>query len=655
MPRNKMLPKITKRPISCSAIDTGLLKTGVDQANIPSLLMCLVQMTGDRKWLDDPYKPRRGRGLDDNDSAGLEQDLQDEIREAAFAAIMAWLDGKDMALPVPDNKELEHMLSVAMAEDIPEGYGEILAFNMQLEPETRGPEIQRPVDAIIIGAGVSGICAAVQLQKMGINTRIFEKNEEFGGTWWENRYPGCGVDTPNLTYTFSFRDADWSRYFPLQEEISAYFKETAEEFDLYKVTEFETTVKSANWLEDRAKWHVVVERADGSIADHYADIVFSAVGILNTPMIPEIKGMENFKGRVVHTSDWPENFNEDIEGKRVAVIGNGASAMQVVPELARKASQLTVFARSKQWAAPFPQFRKKVPEGVRYLIRAVPLYKAWYEQRLTWTFNDRVHGTLFRDPDWHDPQRSINAINDGHREYFTKYVIEELGDRQDLLKHVLPDYPPFAKRMLLDNGWYRTLTKDNVSLIPQRLAEVRGSSLIAADGQEVDVDTIVLATGFKAAEVLGSYDVTGRDGRRLEEYWEGDNAKAYLGTVVPGFPNFFILLGPNVGSGHGGSMIRSIENQTHYAISILATMFEKGAGQVEVREKVYESYNDKIDEAHAKLVWTHPGTENWYRNSRGRVVAITPWRNDAFWRMTREADPADFIFHTVTRCIAKSG
>ncbi len=434
-------------------MDIGLLKAGVGRANIPSLLMCLVQMTGDKKWLDEPYKPRRSRGLDDNDSAGLGQAVQDEIRQAAFDAIMAWLGGKDLVLPRPDNRELVEMLSVAMAENIPEDYGEILAFNMQLEPEKPTTDVKMAVDAIIIGAGVSGICAAVQLGKMGITPKIFEKNEDFGGTWWENRYPGCGVDTPNLTYTFSFRDADWSRYFPLQQEILTYFRQTAAEFDLYKITEFETRVKSIRWLEGEAKWHVKVEKADGTVHDHYADIVFSAVGILNTPMIPKIKGLESFKGPVVHTSDWPDDFAEEIDGKRVAVIGNGASAMQVVPELAKRAAHLTIFARSKQWAAPFPQFRVKVPDGVRYLIRVVPLYKAWYEQRLIWTFNDRVHSSLFRDPNWTDSQRSINAVNDGHRDYFTRYIVRELGDRQDLLAHVLPDYPPFAKRMLLDNGW----------------------------------------------------------------------------------------------------------------------------------------------------------------------------------------------------------
>lgn len=636
------MKKTAGRPSGGAGVDYAKLRLGVDEGNIPSLLMCLVQMTGDAKWLEAPFAPKRGKGLDDNDSAGLPDVLQRQIRNAAYEAIVAWLKGRELALPRPSNVQLAHMLSVAMVEDVPEEYGDVIAATMRLEGEVSTPRSQRPLSAIVIGAGVSGICAAIKLAEMGIECRIFEKNTEFGGTWWENRYPGCGVDTPNLTYTFSFRGADWSKYFPLRGEISNYLVETAVEYGLYDRVSFETTVEKAEWIENENRWKVTVTDKDDRSEQHYADLVFSAVGILNMPLVPQIPGLESFTGRVVHTSDWPEDL--DVTGKRVAVVGNGASAMQVVPAIAESVSELTIFARSKQWAAPFPQFRKPVPDGVRYLLQIVPLYRAWCEQRLSWTFNDRVHGTLFRDPEWAHPERAVNAINDGHREYFTRYVIEELGDRQDLLPHVLPDYPPFAKRMLLDNGWYRTLRRENVRLIPERLAEIQGDRLVAGSGESVSADVLILATGFQAANVLGSYEVVGRDGRVLRDFWDGDNAAAYLGTVVAGFPNFFILLGPNVGSGHGGSMIRSIENQAHYALRIVEEMVRQNALAVDVREDVYTDYSDRVDAAHEKLVWTHPGTENWYRNARGRIVAITPWRNDAFWRMTRDADPADFVF-----------
>jgi len=623
-------------------IDLEKLKQGVQLGNIPTLLMVLVQLTGDQKWLAEPYIPRRGKGLDDNDSGGLPLKVQQEIRAAAEDAIAAWARGVPLALPRPSRAFLARMLSVAMVEEVPEQYGDVIAAAMKLDEEAPKPRAPAHTKAIIIGAGVSGICAAIRLREMGIECQIFEKNENFGGTWWENRYPGCGVDTPNLTYTYSFAANDWSRYFPLQKEILGYLEKTANQYELRKHVAFATKVERARWQEEHARWEVRVTDREGRVHTHYADILFSATGVLNIPRIPKIKGVESFKGTVFHSSRWPDGLN--VEGKRVAVIGNGASAMQIVPAIAPKVAQLTIFARSKQWAAPFPQFGKEVPEPLRYLLQVMPLYRGWYEQRLSWTFNDRVHETLFKDPQWRDPARSVNAINDRHRRFFTDYVVAELGDRQDLLEHVLPDYPPFAKRMLLDNGWYRTLRRDNVRLIPHHLSEVHENTLTAGNGDTIEADVIILATGFKASEMLSSYEIVGRNGRVLSDFWENDNASAYFGTTVPGFPNFFILLGPNVGSGHGGSMIRNIECQTHYAMSVLREMFDKQAATAEVREAVYQDYARKIDAAHEKMVWTHTGVDNWYRNSRGRVVAITPWRNDAFWKMTRQANPEEYVF-----------
>lgn len=629
-------------PEAASSIDWDLLLAGVAEANIPTLLMCLVQMTGEKAWLEEPFTPRRGRGLDDNDSAGLPEDVQQRVRDAAFKAISAWLKGNPLAVPRPANDELAAMLSTAMSEPVPEEYGDIVAAGMRFDASQAPEKIGGTKTAIIIGGGISGICAAIELQKLGIDYVIFEKNEEFGGTWWENRYPGCGVDTPNLTYTFSFRPNDWTKHFPLRDEIKDYLLETAEEYGLRDHARFGTSVEEAVWRADEQKWQVTVTEADGSSSVHRSDIVFSAVGILNTPKFPKIEGLDSFSGEVIHTCRWPEGL--DLAGKRVAVIGNGASAMQVFPAIADEVSELTVFARSKQWAAPFPQFRKDVPEGVRYLMQLVPLYRKWFEQRLSWTFNDRVHGTLFRDPEWAQPAQAVNAINDGHRQFFTRYVREQLAGHEELVPLVLPDYPPFAKRMLLDNGWYSTLRKPNVTLIPDRLQKVSGKRLTAGTGEEIEADVIILATGYQTTQVLGSYEVIGRDGRVLREFWNGDDAAAFLGTLVSGFPNFFILLGPNVGSGHGGSMIRNIENQVHYASQIIRELSDREGETVEVREDVYEDYRRQIDEAHEELVWTHPGTDNWYRNSAGRVVAITPWRNDAFWRMTREANPDHLVF-----------
>ena len=638
-----MQSPLSNPPMPAAEVNRTLLKDGIANANIPALLMVLYQMTGEATWLQEPFAPGRSPGLDDNDSGQLPDEVQTQIRTAAEEAIEAWLAGRPLAIERPTNLRLAEMLSVAMTEHVPGEYGDIVAAGMgyDLEP-TAEAAIAADKTAIVIGGGVSGICAGIELGKLGIDYTLFEKNEDFGGTWFENRYPGCGVDTPSLTYTFSCRPNDWSMYFPLRDEIEGYLLDTAREFGLYDKACFRTHVEEARWNTATDQWDVTITTPDGKRETHSADYLFSAVGILNIPKYPQIDGLDEFAGEVYHTSRWPAEA--DLSGKRVAVIGNGASGMQVAPAIADEVSRMTIFARSKQWAAPFPQFRKKVPEGVRYLMQVVPLYRAWLEQRLSWTFNDRVHGTLFRDPEWEHPERAVNEINDAHRRVFTRYVEEQLQDRPELIERVLPEYPPFAKRMLLDNGWFRTIKKPHVDLIPEHLAKVQGNTLFTSSGETVEADVIILATGFQTTNVLGSYDIVGREGQLLRDHWGEDNASAYLGTLVPGFPNFFILLGPNVGSGHGGSMIRNIENQMHFAGQVVQCAEAQEASTVEVKETAYTDYSRRIDDAHDRLVWTHPGTENWYRNSQGRVVAITPWRNDAFWRMTRSPDEADLQF-----------
>lgn len=622
--------------------DWARLREGVEKANIPALLMCLHQITGEESWLSPPFAPRRARGIENNDSGGLDELTQGRIRDAAFDAITRWLKGTPLKLARPSNEQLAHMLAVCVGETVPADYGEAIASNMRLDPMEPGVAVKATKTAIIIGGGISGICAAVEMQKLGIGFTLFEKNSEFGGTWWENRYPGCGVDTPNLTYTFSFQATDWSRYFPLRDEIKDYICQTADKYGLYDRTRFCTKVEKAEWLEKEKVWEVTVVAPSGEFEKHRADILFSAVGILNTPKVPEVHGLSSFNGPVIHSSNWSDDIQ--LEGQRIAIVGNGASAMQIGPEIADRVEHLTIFAKSKQWAAPFPHFREEVPDGVRYLIQVVPLYRAWLEQRLAWMFNDRLYNTLFRDPTWAAQDQSINEANDRHREFLADHIRAELGDRQDLLPEVLPDYPPYLKRMLLDNGWFRMLTKPNVRLISDRLKSVTGNTLRSASGQEAEADVMIMATGYNATEMLNSYDIIGRGGRLLKDYWETDNAAAYLGITVPGFPNFFIFVGPNAGSGHGGSMMRIMENQVHYALRVLNLMFSHGADQIEVKEAVYNAYRDRVDETHDRLMWSHPGTDNWYRNSKGRVVGITPWRHDAYWRMTREADPSDYCF-----------
>ena len=541
--------------------DHQLLVEAVARANVPTLLLVVAQLTGDDRWLSDPYRPTAPRGISDHDGGGLPEEVQDEIRAAAVASIGAWLAGTPVAWPEPSKERLRSMLEVAMAEPVPPEYVDLLAAQVLGETTDVGSiDLPAGFTVAIVGAGFSGICAGHRLRELGVPFTILERNESVGGTWFENRYPGAGVDTPSHLYSLSFAYNDWPAYFALRDDVRDYLERITGELGLRDSVRLRTEVLTAIYDADGQEWVLELRGPDG-VEELRVSAIISAVGIFNPPVIPPIPGLETFEGPCLHTAQWPADAN--LRGKRVAVIGNGASAMQLVPAVADDVASLTVFQRSQQWAMPFERFRQVVPEPVRWLMREVPLYAAWYRARLGWTWNDKVHSSLHIDPSWEHPDRSINATNDRLRATLTEYIRSELGDREDLLETVVPTYPPFGKRMLLDNGWFRTLARDHVTLVGDRIAEVRPDRIITEGGTVHPVDVIVLATGFDVARFMTSFDIVGRSGRRLQDEW-GDDGRADLGTTVPGFPNLFCLYGPNLQPGHGGSVILTLERQVHH-------------------------------------------------------------------------------------------
>jgi 4-hydroxyacetophenone monooxygenase len=612
-------------------------------ANIPTLLMVLVQLTGELHWLEEPYRPQRARGMNDNDTGGLPEAIQAEVRQAALEAILAWRAGRPVAIPEPSPELRLKMLSRAVAEEVPTEYDPIIAADLPLAQNEVTERLPVPdgFKVLIIGAGVSGLCAAIKLQQAGIPFTILEKSAKLGGIWRDNRYPGAGVDTPNHLYSYTFAPYDWSMYFALRDELHAYLEHVADKFNLRPHIRFETEVKSADYDKETQRWKVAVQQADGSRETLTTNILISAVGIFNPIKLPDIKGLDRFAGPCCHTAEWPADV--DLTGKHVAMIGNGASAMQVGPEIQHTVKSLTIFQRSPHWVAPNEQFRKPIPEALRFLLREVPLYRAWYRIRLGWTFGDRIHATLQKDPNWQYADRSLNKINDSHRAYFTQYIVSELGDRTDLLDLVVPTYPPFGKRMLMDNGWYRMLRNERVKLVADPIVEIGADRVITKDGSEYEADVLIIATGFDVLRFLTAFEARGRSGRSLREVWEDDNAKAYLGTTIPDFPNFFCLYGPNLQPGHGGSLIFVVEMQMRYIMDVLKKVLTQGLGAVECRQDVHDAYNERIDQAHANMVWTHPGMETYYRNARGRIVVNSPYRNTTFYEMTRTANLGDFV------------
>jgi 4-hydroxyacetophenone monooxygenase len=624
-------------------MDRERLRSALSQADVPILLMVLVHLTGQRRWIQPPFCPKRDSRIFAEESGGLPEALQAQIRAAALEVLASVEeDARGVEL---DADLLAEMMSTCVGERVAPEYVPVLLEEMGLRPPPPTPGVRvgaRPFSVLVVGAGISGLCAAVRLQEAGIPFEIVEKNDDLGGTWYENTYPDAGVDTPNHFYSFSFASRqDWGHYYSKQPEILAYLRATAGRFGVAERIRFGTEVSALRFDEGSQCWRATLRLPDGAESEHVCQAVITGVGALNRPKIPRFEGLERFRGELFHTSRWPAGLA--LEGRRVALIGTGASAVQVARSTAARARRLTIFQRSPQWITPNPLYRSPVSEGKRWLLSHVPFYAAWYRFALFWRYADSLHRHIQVDPSWPHPERSVSPANDRHRRFLARYIEEQLAGRPDLLAKAMPTYPPYGKRMLLDNDWYQTLRRENVELVDQAVRGFSETEVITADGRGHPADVVILATGFHATRFLWPMEILGRNGRSLQADWGEDDARAYLGITTPGYPNLFMLLGPQTGLGHGGSAIFHIEAQMHYIIRCLAHMIEHDVGAMEPTREATEAYTQRADEAHARMVFAHPGMSNWYKNRAGRVVALSPWRLVDYWAMTRRPALEDFI------------
>ncbi|KAA1421875.1 SidA/IucD/PvdA family monooxygenase [Nocardioides humilatus] len=630
------------RAVDADIRERGRLAAALEEANIPTLLLVLAHLTGDDKWLAEPYRPQRGPVLDDNDSGSLPIEIQEEIRAAALRVILDQEEGLLSERPLsPD--QVTRMLGIALVEDIDEAYGELLAEELGVvSRDVEVPQQRVPgFGVLIIGAGLSGIALAIKLKRTGVPFTILEKNHEIGGTWWENVYPGCGVDTPSHLYSFSFEpNGEWSRFFAKRPEVHRYLARLVDKYGIRDSIRFGHEVLSAEFDDASSTWSVEVADEEGRRTTLTTPVLATGVGMVNRPSIPTVTGAETFAGPIMHTAEWDTDV--DYEGKTVAVIGTGASAMQLVPSIAGVAAKVVVFQRSKQWAVPHPNYHRDVPAGVLYLMKRLPLYTRWYRLRAFWNFSDRLHSSLRIDPEWTNPEQSINEQNERHRVFLTKYIKDELGDREDLYEACIPEYPPYGKRPLLDNGWFRTVQRDDVELVTDGVREITPTGVVTDDGTVHEADIVVWATGFKALQFLWPMEIRGRSGASLAEQWGHHDARAHLGVTVPDFPNLFILNGPNTNAGHGGSAILACEFQVRYIMQGIALLAGGEVDQLEVTEQAFWDYNHELDEELDKCIWSHPGMTTWYRNEAGRIVVSSPWTYLDSWNRMRVLDPADY-------------
>lgn len=627
--------------------DPEILKAKLEGADAATLLLVLVQLTGDRRLLK-LARPHIAGPMNYHET--MPEELRSEIRARLAEALIDYVQSGRPLPPIPDGVLLREMLGTAAGEDVSEDYVAMMREDLEAsEVDPRGlvwrakPDQDRldTFPVVIIGGGMSGICAAVRLKEAGIPFTVIEKNPAVGGSWYENFYPGCGVDTPNHFYSYSFDlNHDWSHFFAKRDELWDYFERAADKYDIRSSIQFDTEVVSAEYQDGDASWKITLRRRDGSFAELTAKAVISAVGILNRPKLPDIQGRDEFAGISLHTAQWDKDF--DWRGKRVAMIGTGASGQQVGPTIVDETEHLTIFQRSPHWVVPNPNYFAEVSDGMKWALAHIPFFARWYRFQLFWAFADGLHASLKVDPLWDDGGKSINETNARHRLFMERYLRSQLGDNPDLIEKATPGYPPYGKRILIDNNWFEMLKRPNVDLVTEQIARITPTGIETTDGQKFDVDAIIYATGFQASKMLAPMTIKGKGGRDLHDYWGEDDAQAYLGTMVPDFPNFFTLMGPNTGLAHGGNVIFITECQTRFILTCVREVLESGKAAIDVKRDVHDAHIREVDALHAGMVWTHKGLNNWYRNAHGRVFALLPYRLVDYWKMTKEFSPRDF-------------
>lgn len=610
------------------------------------LLLVYTHLSGDESLLE-AFRPHiRGAW---SFEAFVPDDLFADLRARLIATLKDYADNERPLPPAPDLPVLQRMCDVAVGQPVPPEYMPMVLEELNLAPgdaksvRWRKPVPQEVLDryhVLVIGAGYSGLAMAIKLKEAGIPFTVVEKNDDVGGTWYENSYPGVAVDTPNHFYSYSFRtESNWDHYFAQGPEIIKYIRTVYKEADLGAHMRFEQEVVRAVWNADTALWDVTIRRKDGSDYAMSVNALVSGTGLLNRPSIPDIPGLDSFTGPKFHSARWDHSV--DLTGKNVVQIGTGASGMQLGPQIAPKVGHLTIFQRSPHWARKNPLLFAQVPEGVKWGLEHLPFYTKWYRFQLLYATSDGMLPHLRKDPNWPEPETSLNAFNKTIREQLIAEMRAELNGDEELLAKVTPSFPPYGKRMLRDSKWFTTLTRDNVDLVTGPVKGVTPTGVVDKDGVEHPADVIVLATGFKAQAPLAPIEIVGTNGS-IRDHWGEDNPRAHLGITVPDFPNLFILYGPGTNGGHGGSAVFNSECQVRYTMLGLRELIEREAASLDVKREPFDAYQMTFDAEHSQLVWTHPGVQNWYRNKDGRVVTNSPWRLSHYRNLTATFDVEDY-------------
>ena len=622
----------------------------VDDMSPLLLALSMVHMSGDMSIIRSGLKTYPPAFNGDTSGSLSESDAA-QVRKQGLEVIKAW---RDAGCPEPyraAEAELHEMIKFLIGLDISKDYVPLICEDMSYNsaddrafhwnmPVTEAQKTKFPT--VVIGAGMSGLLLGMRLKQAGIPFIIVEKRDGVGGTWYANQYPGLRVDVPSHAYSYSFiQDRRWSHLYSWQTDLLDYFRDCYDRFGISDHVRFNVEVTGADWDEDSRQWQVALRHKDGKTEMLPAKALVSAQGFFNTTHTPTFEGADRFKGAKFHSAEWDHDV--ELAGKRVAVIGNAATALQMVPPVAEVAAQLTVFQRSPSWTFINPEYAREIRDAEQWAIEHLPYYSGWMRAAVfNWTL-DMFPMAMGYDPDWPQDGRSTSELNEVSRRRATAEYHRHLAERPDLLEKLLPDYPCYVKRPTIGSGnFFDAIKRPNVELVDDAIERMTETGIVDATGRLHEFDVIIYATGFRVQEYLSPMVIRGRGGIELNEFWK-NRPGGYLGITVPHFPNFFMIYGPGNNLGYNGNLIFSSELQTHYITACLRFLVENGREVLDVREEVFEEYMERTGRKLEEFVWSRPYATTYYRNASGRVTTNTPWSLMEMWKWTREPDPADFL------------
>lgn len=625
--------------------DEALIREALNEAQVNALRMALYQQTRDPELASMKVETYHRPGMPFL-AYVVAREHHDQVREKAFQYLTS--EPREQA-PLPSYEEtldLMDMFQGGTLDRTTADYGvEELAFEGFSRDAKWTKDVPQSVRdnflVTIVGSGFSGLATAIQLKRLGIPFRIIERQAGIGGTWFLNDYPQARVDITSFIYQYTFIKYPWKSYFATQPELREYVDFIVDTFDLRRHIELNTKVTDAHWDEAAQSWVIDIERAGGKTETFSSNTIVSAAGLFSTPRLPDIPGIETFEGKMFHTTAWEHDY--DYKGKRVALIGTGSTGSQLMVEVAEGAAQLDVYQRTPNWVTPMPHYHAHVSPGKRYILDNMPFYSNWfsYGNHVSQLQNQRFQRL---DREWQAKGGRINEQNDQIRNGMLAYIEQKVGHRPDLMAKLIPEFAPLSRRLVVDNGWYDTLLRDNVALLTDGIETITPDGITSGDGTHRAYDLIILGAGFRVAEYLFPVDYKGRDGATLGGLWDKDGGRAYLTTALPGFPNFFMMYGPNAGT-RAGSFHSWAEVMARYICSALIGMIEQGASSIEVKDEAYRDYNRRLDEGLKTMLWEEErgGGGSYYINQHGRTGVNMPWSLEEFHSFVRIPEFDDYI------------